>query len=245
MVYGGVYRTEVVECVCSPLSALQLFCWVISVETHRVFSKSWTVDIVAVLTESESVFFYSDRRNPGAKELTWRTRWSGTSASGLWRWRRTVRGNCAWSSHSRASRTPPADTRTWIHQQGDSRTCRRSYTRRVYTCRTMHLLHSAHLEEKDKLFFSIILVESTRYSWMDLKQSAFNIISLRSYQLNEVIVTLQFIILSLPWRFLIHGRLKYGFIGSISYSESSFTKMPLMIGHADIQMYVLGPWIKH
>lgn len=38
LVYGSVYRTEVVECVCTPLSALQLFCWVISVEIHRVFS---------------------------------------------------------------------------------------------------------------------------------------------------------------------------------------------------------------
>lgn len=180
----------------------------------------------------------------GAKELTWRTRWNGTSASGLWRWRRTVRGNCAWSSRSRASRTPPVDTRTWIHRRDDSRTCRRSYTRRVYTCRTRRSPHSAHLlETEERSLFSISLMQSTAYSveiW-----SPPNISSLCSYLPTDVIATAQFITLSHPWRVLIHSRLKYGFFGSICCSESSFTKIPLIINHADIRMYVLRPCIKH
>lgn len=158
--------------------------------------------LYSLCSERETQFYWIWLKKYRRKVLTWGTRWSGTSASGLWRWQRTVRGNCAWSSRSRASRTPLMDTRTWIHRRDDSHIRHRSCTRRVYICLMMHLPHSAHLlERKDKLSsFPISFMESTAYFCMKLKPSPLNIVSLHSYLLNEVIATSQFIILSLLWK---------------------------------------------
>lgn len=86
--------------------------------------------------------------------LTWRRRWSGTSASGLWRWWRTDRGSCGWSSHSRASRTPPVDTGTWTHPTVGWHTCLRFCTHLERSGLKMHSAHSDHLKQR----FCFILI---------------------------------------------------------------------------------------
>lgn len=85
---------------------------------------------------------------------------------------------------------------------------------------------------------------------LDLRRRPLDIASALSYLPGKVMATAQFITLSLlRGGVLIHRRLKYSFAGSISRSESRcFTKMPLIIGHADVrrcQAYVLRPRIKH
>lgn len=138
--------------------------------------------LYSLCSERETPFYWIWLKKYRRKVLTWRIQWSGTSASGLWRWQRTVRGNCAWSSRSRASRTPLVDTHTWIHRRDDSHIRHRSCTRRVYTCLMMHLPRSAHLlDRKEKIsLFPISFMESTVYFCMKLKPRPLNIVSLHS-----------------------------------------------------------------
>lgn len=83
-------------------------------------------------------------------------------------------------------------------------------------------------------WFCISFMESTASTFEESSRVCALICPLMSSQLLSSSFYL------IPEGFLLHGRLKYAFFGSIS-EFYSFTEMPLIIGHADIRMYSSRP----
>lgn len=182
-------------------------------------------------------------REKGKKVLTWRTQWSGTSASGLWRWRRTARGNCGWSFHSRASRTPPSDTDTWSHQRAGWHIRRHFCTRPVHSGLMMHLARSARLWETNQRQglgavlhrYAMLVIISQNCSLQSC--TALAVPCNVDEELPVITTSHQFIILILSSvEHVVHPWLKFRLIMCITHLESScFNKKPLILSQADLQ----------
>lgn len=84
-----------------------------------------------------------------AEVLTWERGWSESAGGGPWRLGRSVEGSCEWSSHNRASRSHPMDTRIWTRPPAGWHRSHRSCRLQVHSGLSGMTAHSAHLDREE------------------------------------------------------------------------------------------------